>query len=40
MSDPDEEYLSTFEHVVRDVAMITSENPAYGLLRNLAPSRT
>ena len=33
------EYLSTLEQVVRDAANITRENPAFDLLRGLAPSR-
>jgi DNA-binding MarR family transcriptional regulator len=33
------EYLSTLEQVVKDVANVTKQKPASGLLRNLAPSR-
>ena len=39
MNDLDEALISTLDHVRRDVAMVTSENPASGLLRNLAPTR-
>jgi DNA-binding HxlR family transcriptional regulator len=33
------EYLSTLEQVVRDAARASEEEPAGGLIRNLAPSR-
>jgi DNA-binding HxlR family transcriptional regulator len=33
------EYLSTLEQVVKDVANVTKQRPAPGLLRGLAPSR-
>jgi DNA-binding HxlR family transcriptional regulator len=33
------EYLSTLEQVVRDAARVTTEGPASGLVRGLAPSR-
>jgi hypothetical protein len=32
-------YLSTLEQVVKDVANVTKQRPASGLLRGLAPSR-